>query len=62
VGVCVRACVRLCACVYICVCVRTCFFVGVSKHVRRLPTKYSPFNFLCIYLLVDSIDIAKLFG
>ena len=36
--------------------------LGVSNHVHGLPTKYSPLYFLSKYLLVDSIDIAKMFG
>ena len=36
--------------------------LGVSNHVHGLPTKYSPLYFLSKYLLVDYIDIAKMFG
>ena len=58
--ICVYVRAHLYGCVYVCVC--THMTLCVSKHVRRLPTKYSPFYFLSKYLLVDSIDMAKRFG
>jgi len=57
--ICVCVCVRIyvLACTYVCVCAH--MLLGVSKHVRGLPTKYSPLYFLSKTLLVDSIDIAN---
>ena len=49
-------------CVCVCVHVHAHMPLGVSKHVRGLPTKYSPLYFLSKYLLVNSIVIAKMFG
>jgi hypothetical protein len=44
------------ACLYVCVCLCFC------DHAHGLSTKYSPLFFLSKFLLLDSIDIAKMFG